>query len=440
MNLTPLSQKLLQRCTLLLLAGALPVLYGCGKTASLFYVDEDTQAIQRDTITASGVKSTIQNPQDKANGIIKLAPVESLGLQPVTVNIPAGYKEPPFDQGDRTLNVPAGFAVDLYAYDLGRPRDLILRDDGVLIYSDFDGRIVAISPDGTKTVLAQDLESPHGLEFHNGALYYVDETRMFKYTFSSPASVEGTSQLMTDRIPKGGEHYTRTLRWSDDDNRFYISIGATSEGPEDDREHATVMGMQDKAGERPSVAMRGGLRNTIGMDTHPVTGELWGIDQGTADLSVELGPEEINILKIGKSYGFPYYYSQNFRNPNYKDVPEAQLPRQLPEAPVIELQAYSTPIDLEFYESDALGADWKNSMLITYHGYFNRDPKTGYKVIRLRADSDGSNAKQADFVTGWLLPTQDDWGTPTGIAIARDGKTFYIADDKHGLIYKVYKR
>src|SRR5438552_12374878 len=123
--------------TLSLLVGALgaSLLEGCGSTAQLFYVNKHTQAIERDTITPSGeVRTFIQNPQDRVNGLVKLTPIESLNLQPVTLAVDAGVTSSPFDR-PRTLMVPPGFTASLYAYDLGQPRDLVLRDDGTIFYS-----------------------------------------------------------------------------------------------------------------------------------------------------------------------------------------------------------------------------------------------------------------------------------------------------------------
>jgi glucose/arabinose dehydrogenase len=408
---------------------------GCSTAAKFFYLNEHTQAIRRDTITASGATTSyLQNPADSVNGIIRLTPVEVADLHPVTVSVPAGASSP-FDQ-PRTLQVPAGVAVSVYAYGLGRPQALALRDDGTLFYSNTDGgEIVAIAPDGTRSVVVGDLTSPYGLELHNGALYYTDERHVFRFNFSSPTAVTGTSTTLTDKLPVGGLHYTRTIRWSPTDKRFYISVGSTSnKDVEDDKEHASILRLAETGG-NPDVVIHG-LRNAIGLDINPESGELWGIDQGIDLLSNDLPPDEINILKVGKNYGFPYYYSQNFRDPEYMKSDTVTYPR-FTVGPVAELQAHSEAIDLRFYPFDGLGAKWKNGMLVTLHGSFNRDPATGYKVIRVRANTDGSNARQSDFITGFLDDQGNTWGRPVALAISKDGKTIFLSDDKAGAIYKI---
>lgn len=405
---------------------------GCGGTSSFFYVNKNTQAIRRDTITGSGVRSALQNPQDSANGVIKLAPVETIPLQQVQLQT-NGIVTPPFNT-PHTLMLPAGFSVSVYAAGIGRPRDLALRDDGTLFYSEIDGKVVAIAPDGTSRVLAEGLKSPHGLELHNGALYYTDETRLFRYDFTSPTATTGTSTLLSDKIPVGGTHYTRSIRWVPNDKRFYIAVGSTrNKSIEDDNSHGNIVRIGESGAGAPEATTRGGLRNVVAMDVHPVSGELWAIDNGTELLSPVIPPTEVNIVKVGKHYGWPFFYSQNFRDPDYMDEDITKSPRYSPNpiGPIIELEAHAEALGARFYRETAFGPDWKDAMIITYHN----NPK----VIRLRANADGSNARQADFITGFEDATNGVWGRPVGIAISKDGRTIYISDDRAGAIYKVVK-
>jgi glucose/arabinose dehydrogenase len=53
-----------------------------------------------------------------------------------------------------------------------------------------------------------------------------------------------------------------------------------------------------RAGYKPEIYALG-IRNTIGLTVHPVTGELWQTDNGPQ------GGDEINIIKRGLNYGWP---------------------------------------------------------------------------------------------------------------------------------------
>jgi glucose/arabinose dehydrogenase len=421
-------------------AGALvaaAALDGCSSTKALFFVNKNQQAIQRDTIGADGSpRTSVQDPQFAVNGTVRLPAVESLGLQPVTLEVPAGELPAPFNM-PRTLMVPPGFAVALHAHGLTSPRDIIAREDGTLFYSDTrDGKIYAMTGGGERVEIASGLRSPHGLELHNGKLYYTDETRVFRYDFTSPTSTSGTSTMISDRIPTAGMHFHRTIRWVPADKKFYIAVGSVdNKNIPDNPETGTVMRFGENGG-KPDVAMRG-LRNVVGLDVHPLTGDLWGLDEGTDWLANDLPPEELNILRVGRTYGWPWMYSRNFRDPDYLTADTARYPKAEPS--VIDLQAHATPADMTFYRSSALGGDWQNSLLITYHGSRDRTPPTGFKVVRVRSDQVGANAREADFVTGWLAADGEEWGQPVGITVAADGTTFYVTDDRAGAIYRIYR-
>jgi len=394
---------------------------GCGGAASFFFVNKNTQAIQRDTVTAEGTRTTLQNPQDKVNGVIYLAPVESLELQATPLAA---------DPANRTVLLPPGFRASIVASGLGRVRDLAVRADGTIFYSEFDGKIMALPPGGTPTVLDEGLESPHGIELHNDALYYTDETHVYRFDFTSATAVTGTRKLMTDRLPTGGVNFTRTIRWVPADRKFYISIGATSnKNTEGDNQTATVHRM-DEGGGKPAVATYGGLRNTVGMDVHPTTGELWGIDNGTELLSPVLPPTEVNILKIGRFYGWPYYYSQNFRDPDYMDADTVKYPKNgVP--PIIELESHAEVLDMTFYRGTALGPDWTNAALVTFHS------PDRPMVVRLRAAGNGANPRVADFLAGFTDAEGAVWGQPVAVAFSPDGKSIFVSDDRAGAIYRI---
>ncbi|HVZ40555.1 MAG TPA: PQQ-dependent sugar dehydrogenase [Candidatus Kapabacteria bacterium] len=418
--------------TLLVLSSA--VLASCtgGGGQSFFMLNKNTQAIRRDTVVPDGVHTFIQNPKDSVNGIIKLAPVDPVPLVQSVLNA-NGNTKPPFDK-KHMMMLPPGFTMSVYAAELNRPRDMALRDDGTLFYDDFDGKVIAISPDGKQTTIAEGLSSPHGLEIVNGVLFYTDEQHLYRFEFSSPTAVTGRMQILSDKLPPGAQHYTRAIRWVPAEKKFYIAVGSSqNKGIEDDNQHGTMLRISDQGG-TPDAATRGGLRDVVAMDVNPNTGELWALDNGTELLSPVLPPTEVNIIKIGKHYGWPFFYSQNFRDPDYQDATPTKYPRfpMGPTPPVIELEAHAEVLGMRFYTGSAFGNDWHNAMVIAYHSI--------PKIVRVQANGDGTNARQADVVTGFDDPVNGVWGRPVSVAISKDGRTLYISDDKAGAIYKVTKQ
>ncbi|MEJ7667559.1 MAG: PQQ-dependent sugar dehydrogenase [Casimicrobiaceae bacterium] len=53
-----------------------------------------------------------------------------------------------------------------------------------------------------------------------------------------------------------------------------------------------------------------GLRDTMGFDWHPVSGELWGADNGADWKGDQIPPEELNGIKEGGNYGWPICYGK----------------------------------------------------------------------------------------------------------------------------------
>lgn len=405
--------------------------YGCG--AVHIYNGKTNQAIIRDTIQNGKVRTFVQNPEDSKNGKINIVPVEVSNL--VTVNFPEIKGAKSAFSMNHTLQVPKGFTASIFARDLGRPQKMVIREDGTMFVSDLDGRILAIKSNGEVTPILTELVNPFGLELHKGSLYYTDETRFFRLDFDSPTSITGKSTILNKKIPEGQLHYIRPVKWMESDKMFYIAIGSTTNSDlENDNMHATLIRLSEQGGAY-DVAVRG-LRNTSALDVNPSTGQLWGIDQGAENISADLPTEELNVLTVGKHYGWPFLYSDNYRDPSYE---KSILPKKTT-APLLQFQGLTFTTDLCFYKGNALGEEWKNSFLMTLHGSTNRTPLAGYSVVRVNCNPDGSNAKQTELVSGFVDSTGIVWGKPTGVTFSLKGDAFYVSDDYAGAIYKFFKQ
>lgn len=97
-----------------------------------------------------------------------------------------------------------------------------------------------------------------------------------------------------------------------------------------------------------------GNRNIQGLDTHPLTGELWAAEHGPR------GGDELNHIRPGRNYGWPTItYGMN-----YNGSPITGLT----EAPGLEQPAlYWTPsiavCGMDFYEGDRF-PEWKNGLFL----------------------------------------------------------------------------
>ena len=87
--------------------------------------------------------------------------------------------------------------------------------------------------------------------------------------------------------------------------------------------------------------------------------------------------------------------------------------------------------------------EWKNNLLVAYHGSWNRSEPTGYKIVRLVVDKNGQVSETTDFISGWFIPSSvrglkdgQTLGRPVDLKFGPDG-ALYVSDDVSGIIYKV---
>jgi glucose/arabinose dehydrogenase len=340
------------------------------------------------------------------------------------------------------LVIPAGFKIETFASGLGPVRFMAFDEQNTLVATvTGDGKVISL-PDSDKdgradrtVTLLTDLSSPHGIVFNQGSVYIAETERLVKYAYSTAKSGEiavGPGVPLAS-LPDGGGHFTRTVTFGRD-GKIYVSAGSSSNlDPETDSRRAAVTRYnEDGTGE---AVFATGLRNSVGLAWHPVSQELWATDNGRDNLGDDLPPDEINIIKQGGDYGWPYAYDNRIPDPRYDDA--ARAAGTLP--PKIELQAHSAPLGLRFFTGKAWGEDYENDLYVAFHGSWNRSEPTGYKVVRF--DLSGSAfdkvSSQIDFITGWLTP-DGALGRPVDIIQGPDN-ALYISDDKSGSIYKVTK-
>ena len=81
--------------------------------------------------------------------------------------------------------------------------------------------------------------------------------------------------------------------------------------------------------------------------------------------------------------------------------------------PDVFMQAHSAPLQIAFYQGDMFPAAYKGSAFVTLHGSWNREKRTGYKVVRLLFDSAGKpTGAYEDFMTGFVVDDKTGVGPP----------------------------
>ena len=103
-------------------------------------------------------------------------------------------------------------------------------------------------------------------------------------------------------------------------------------------------------------------------------------------------------------------------------------------------QGHSAPLNIAFETGDGLGPEMKGDAFVALHGSWNRDTRTGYKIVKLDFDKAGKpDATYTDFITGFVLNDDDVWGRPVGVAFDKAGDLFF-SEDGSGTIWKVSRQ
>jgi glucose/arabinose dehydrogenase len=359
------------------------------------------------------------------------------------VNFPVrsllGLTDAPAEEEFRArIRVPEGFEIDVWARDVAGARFLRFSPRGDLLVStpgsdrvqllerdgDGDGR-----PDGRRVVL-EGLNRPHGLDLHDGWLYVGETDAIGRIRFDAASgTTRGEYERLVTGIPTGG-HWTRTVRFGAD-GLMYVSVGSSCNvcEEEDPRRAAIVRYRADGSGEEIYAT---GLRNAVGFDWRPDTGELFANDNGRDLLGDDFPPCELNRIERGGFYGWPFANGDGVPDPDFGAGADERMDSAI--VPVHGYPAHTAPLGITFIRGTALPADYHGAALSALHGSWNRTEKDGYKVVSLHWQSDGG-IEQRDFVVGFEID-DDVIGRPVDVAEGPDG-AFYISDDYGGLIYRV---
>ena len=338
------------------------------------------------------------------------------------------------------LKVPEGFRIEIFARDLGNARVLAVGPDGSVYLTrreQGDVLMLKVGSDGLAAgdpVRVASRPSMHGITFQGGKVYLVSVKEIFRGDVR-PDGTFGPLEMLVGDLPDAGQHHNRMVRFGAD-GMMYVSVGSTcNEATEPNPENATILQLSPD-GKKKRTIYASGLRNTIGFGWHPKTGELWGMDHGIDWLGDDEQPEELNLIREGKRYGWPYHYADNRVNP-HMDPPAGVEKSELAKAAVpmvLGYRAHSAPMQLSFYDAGQFPAEYQGDAFISMRGSWNRRPPSGYEVVRVRFD-DGKPVGLEPFVTGFLTP-EGQHGRLCGNAIARDGSLLF-SDDRNGMIYRV---
>ncbi|RAR63964.1 hypothetical protein C7401_105228 [Paraburkholderia unamae] len=338
------------------------------------------------------------------------------------------------------IKLPPGFHIEVLSDDVPGAREMTLSSNGTLYVGSFQGNVYALELKNGKLdkrhVVASGLTMPVGVAWRDGALYVSAVSSIVRlddidhHLDNPPRPAIVTSALPTER-----HHGWKFIAFGPD-GKLYVPQGAPCNVclPANDpqRVHFAMIGRMDADGSHYETIARG-VRNTVGFAWHPQTHELWFTDNGRDMLGDDIPDDKLNRLShTGEDFGFPYCHGDNVADPEFG----AGHPCSGFTPPVAKLGAHVASLGMRFYTGSMFPAAYANSIFIAEHGSWNRSKKVGYRVVRISANPDGSNARQDVFAQGWLNSDETQWGRPADVLPLPDG-SLLISDDYAGAIYRV---
>ena len=198
--------------------------------------------------------------------------------------------------------------------------------------------------------------------------------------------------------------------------------------PDPDR-YAAILRMRPDGSELQTFAR--GVRNSVGFDWHPATGELWFTDNGRDLMGDDVPPDELNHApKPGMHFGYPYCHGGTVADPEYghkRSCSDLAAPAQ-------NLGAHVASLGMRFYTGRQFPAQYRNRIFIAEHGSWNRSQKTGYRVSMVTLEGNRALAYEP-FASGWLQG-ESAWGRPADVLVLPDG-SLLVSDDHAGAIYRI---
>ena len=290
----------------------------------------------------------------KTDTAMKMAPVPAFPIPTAADQLPT-----------KKFKLPPGFKVETWASGVLDAREIArgrqghdLRQHAVRRQQGLrDSRATAsASPRSSST----SCRWPTGIEFDSKGNLYVaheHEDHALRQRRGQARQARASRKVIYDKLPGGGDHSWKYLRIKDD--KLYYNIGAPCNIC-DPGEYAKIYRMNLDGTGIETIAS--GVRNTVGFDFDPKTGDLWFTDNGRDWLSEELPNDELNVVtQPGKQhFGYPYCHQGNIPDPEFgwgKSCDDYVKPAAL-------LGPHAGSLGLKFYTGKMFPAKYQGAMFI----------------------------------------------------------------------------
>jgi glucose/arabinose dehydrogenase len=354
-----------------------------------------------------------------------------------------------------TLRIPQSYKISVAFEGLKRPRFFAKSPDNRIFITDMHdrsdnkkGRVLILENwnDSSKkfetvTPFLQGLHNPNQVAFYsaNGQHYlYVAETGKLSYYRYTPGSNQPSLPTVIASFPDsglnykyGGWHLTRSIAFHN--NKIYVSVGSSCDACIEKEENRAVIIEMDMDGRNSRIVARG-LRNAVGIKW--VDNELWVTSMGRDNRGPDKPEELLHTVQPGGYYGWPYYFQYNKKIIADEAFVDSTKPAWVKKPPVAPwaFKAHSAPLGFDYFNhfNDSL---LNHSFIVALHGSTSVWRQRGNAVVQVLP-----GGTYREIVTGFLQGKTENkrFGRPCDV-FQWDSVSFFISDDKNGVIYYVWK-
>ncbi|QIX02148.1 hypothetical protein AMS68_007665 [Peltaster fructicola] len=389
-------------------------------------------------------------------------------------------------------SVASGYTAMLVAQNLTKPRGIKFDSAGNLLVVEQNVGISVLTPNSgdcpgfsSRKRIITDSTLNHGIEVkHNSSGDWLlasstEAVYLWNYSPSSQSNTSAPQTIVSNMT--GTDHTTRTLLLTQKAEGFLVVTRGSLENLDATAADESTGVSQVKAFEisdtisspykydTDGILLGWGLRNEVGVDEDPVTGNIYGVENSAdqitrdgQDIHENNPGEELNFLgnlnndsvtvSGDRNYGYPSCLAAwspgdipNFNGsvgtqfaidfPNGTNATDASCAQHT--APRLTFQAHMAPLDILFNPSGT--AAW-----ITFHGSWNRDVPSGYKLSVVKF-ANGEPTEPSTTTTSLLdiVTNQNNSACPNGcfrpVGLAWDSQgRLFMSSDSTGEIYAIY--
>ncbi|GIX47483.1 MAG: sorbosone dehydrogenase [Candidatus Tectimicrobiota bacterium] len=342
---------------------------------------------------------------------------------------PTPAKDLPIDK----IKLPPGFKIEVWADMIPNARSMTLGSRGTLfVGSRGAGNVYAVVDRGDRRevkIIASGLQQPNGVAFKDGTLYVAEISRILKYEgIEERLDNPPEPVVVYDLLPKDRPHGWKYLAFGPD-GKLYFNIGAPCNICLPPDTHAVIARINPDGSGFEYVAR--GVRNSVGFDFHPETGELYFTNHGRDWLGDDVPNDTLHHApRPGFHFGYPYCHQGDVLDPEFgrgRSCTEFA-------PPLLKLGPHVAPNGMKFYTGRMFPPEYRHRIFIAQRGSWNRTQKIGYRVMQVELKL-GEPPRYEVFAEGWLQG-EEFWGRPAYVYVMPDG-ALLVSDDYNGAIYRI---